>query len=266
MNTDTVLNLARKTPILILATVLALGGAVAATAESMVPTAESAVFRLNYHGQLVQGATLAEGVFELEFFLYDDPRSEAGTLLASQTLTDIEVVAGAFSAELAFENLPQDTSLWLEVRGRSLDRGGALVPLPRTPVRSRPAVTPTGSDRDFPLPKNYEADLPVPLKDAPNYVSDWEVEHRNFDHLACFAHNLGVIPSDLQIYFSPNLIDAYPLTWSTHIQYSGNPYTISVNSFLICMSIHDGVYLHGVWDSTSWTYYDTGYFRVYAWR
>ncbi|WP_232428746.1 hypothetical protein [Burkholderia ubonensis] len=110
-----------------------------------------------------------------------------------------------------------------------------------------------------------------------DYDSGWHLTDKTINRNLLFTHRLGVAPSVIAIFFSPDQEHLYPLIWPWQYQWSGNPVSILVTTTAITLSIWDGKEeadgsplrpLHGAWDgqSRSWTFWNMGYFRVFASR
>ncbi len=92
----------------------------------------------NYQGELQSGGSPANGVYDLEFYLYDV--SSAGAELDMITLDDVMVTNGIFSVEVDFGH-PVFTGdqYWLEVAVRSGSSSGSYETLsPRQPINAVP--------------------------------------------------------------------------------------------------------------------------------
>jgi hypothetical protein len=114
-------------------------------------------------------------------------------------------------------------------------------------------------------PAFVEATSEAEFNSSADYDSKWQPANNHSNSYSTFDHGLGVIPSELNIYFSVDKETAYPLTWSWSSASSGNPVTISVNDQVAKLAIFAGAPLHGVWNpNTGWTYFTQGYFRVFA--
>jgi hypothetical protein len=114
-------------------------------------------------------------------------------------------------------------------------------------------------------PAFEEATSAADFDSSADYDSGWQPANNHSNNYATFDHDLGVIPSDLTIYFSVDQETAYPLTWSWSSSSSGNPVTILANDQVVQLAIYAGSPLHGVWNpNTGWTYFTQGYFRVFA--
>ena len=115
---------------------------------------------------------------------------------------------------------------------------------------------------------------PTPISEIftlePDYDSGWVADNRNTNHRTLFRHELGVIPSQMTIFFSPSESHetVYPLLWPWGEDRSGNPVTVEVNSTQLVLNIWSGRHLHGAWrgDTDQWIHYDFGYWRVLLWR
>lgn len=106
---------------------------------------------------------------------------------------------------------------------------------------------------------------PAAVQTTARYDSGWVQANNSTDNVLAFSHNLGVAPTNLTIWFSPDQEDCYPLTWSWQMGYSGNPVTIKLNGNTVSLAIYSGAPLHGAWNPlTIWTNWSTGYFRVFA--
>ncbi|EDT37584.1 hypothetical protein [Burkholderia ambifaria] len=105
---------------------------------------------------------------------------------------------------------------------------------------------------------------------SPNfeYDSGWNLTDNETDRNLRFTHGLGVAPSLISIFFSPDQERLYPVIWPHYHAASGNPVSIEVTTTAITLGIWRGIPLHGTWDgqTSSWTFWRTGYFRVFASR
>ncbi|MGL4440781.1 MAG: hypothetical protein ACRCUE_16085 [Bosea sp. (in: a-proteobacteria)] len=85
------------------------------------------------------------------------------------------------------------------------------------------------------------------------------------NHTLKVPHNLGSVPSRLQIWFSADADGAltYPTEFGFGPAQSGNPVTVSVNANEIGFHIYQDVPLRGVFNAETgkWTNYTTGYLR-----
>lgn len=105
------------------------------------------------------------------------------------------------------------------------------------------------------------------------YDSGWRADNNNTSHSVVFTHGLSATPRQMSIYFSPDgeMSNAYPLNWSwDSIMKSGNPVTIAVTPEQVRLEIFNNTPLHGVWDSKNknsggWSFYNSGFWRVFAW-
>ncbi|QRR05088.1 hypothetical protein FPJ27_00970 [Burkholderia sp. MS455] len=98
------------------------------------------------------------------------------------------------------------------------------------------------------------------------FDSGWMAESNQTNHNLVIAHNLHVSPTQIAIIFSPDQETIYPLLWPWDNSKSGNPISIWADTTTITLSIYSKVPLHGSWNgqTSSWTYWNTGYFRVFA--
>ncbi|WP_081472949.1 hypothetical protein [Burkholderia ambifaria] len=100
------------------------------------------------------------------------------------------------------------------------------------------------------------------------YDSGWELTDNQTERNLRFTHGLGVSPSDISIFFSPDQEHSYPVIWPYLYDHTGNPVSIEVTATTITMGIWSGIPLHGTWDGQRrlWTLWTSGYFRVFASR
>jgi hypothetical protein len=102
------------------------------------------------------------------------------------------------------------------------------------------------------------------------YVSEWRESTNKANTTLVFNHKLGVQPTNISNFFSPDKDKDtwHPLLWPWSYGASGNPVSIWVDKQNITLSIFDGAPLHGAYDgngvSAQWTYWTSGYFRVFA--
>ena len=105
------------------------------------------------------------------------------------------------------------------------------------------------------------------------FTSDWVEDNNATDHTTVIEHPLKEIPQFVQVFFSPDKEQIYPVSWSWNIESSGNPVTVSVDASRVTLTIWAGAVLHGVWTPEKhWTQYKQGYWKVnllhkqaYAW-
>lgn len=103
------------------------------------------------------------------------------------------------------------------------------------------------------------------------YDSGWQGDDSYSSHETVFEHGLGVIPTDVTIWFAPALDatgdaeEVHPLNWSWASGSSGNPVSIIMGADAVKLTIWSGAFLHGFWTpSDGWQKYRTGYWRVIA--
>jgi len=239
----------------------ALGGAlVCLLGISLVAHAEEGKFHMVYQGHLEQ-TDQVDGTFEMKFMLYDDADPTTGTLLATLGIPDVVVSNGSFTVEVDFTDVPQGSALWLQFHAKPVAGGKRIT----SPHLQQLAV---GQPPERTLDKNnLAAKRAVQLKFTADYDSGWLFATNSSSHMLYYAHGLGTIPSDIQVYFSPDLQNVYPLTWNTDGTLAGNPITIGANASVVSLSIYSGYSLRSIWDPYSgWMNYSTGYFRVLAWQ
>ncbi|MCP4546829.1 MAG: hypothetical protein GY835_10240 [bacterium] len=90
-----------------------------------------------YQGQLKQGGSLADGVFDFEFNLYNDPDPIVGSL-ATITKTEVSVADGLFVVDLNFGEVFHGEKLWLETGVRSTGSGPITYLFPLQPLSATP--------------------------------------------------------------------------------------------------------------------------------
>ncbi|WP_082716524.1 hypothetical protein [Burkholderia sp. BDU5] len=98
------------------------------------------------------------------------------------------------------------------------------------------------------------------------YDSGWVAENNQTNHNLVLSHNLKASPSQIAIFFSPDQETSYPIIWPWDKVASGNPVSIWTNATTITLSIFSQAPLHGNWNgqTSSWTYWNSGFFRVFA--
>jgi hypothetical protein len=105
-----------------------------------------------YQGQLVDADSVADGLYDFQFKLFDDPNVILGDQVGSTIdVNELEVVDGYFTVDLDFLNGDPDifngAALWLEIGtrpGELEDPNEYMVLLPRqeiTPRRTRSSRT-----------------------------------------------------------------------------------------------------------------------------
>jgi hypothetical protein len=91
-----------------------------------------------YQGLLSDGGSPANGLYDFEFLLFDDPLvgSQVGVTV---TLEDVSVVDGLFTVPLDFTEVFDGRALWLEIRVRpGSDTGGYTILAPRQSLTAAP--------------------------------------------------------------------------------------------------------------------------------
>lgn len=112
---------------------------------------------------------------------------------------------------------------------------------------------------------------------APDYDSGWYAENANSFHATTLTHNLGVIPSRIQFWFSPNNppsnyvypVNSYGMSVNqgeTAGEGYSNPEGIMVNSTTLQYYIYNGLYLYSYLDFSGWEAWASGYYRVEMWK
>jgi len=96
-----------------------------------------------YQGRLLADNVAADGVYDMQFMLYDDPNTLAGNQMGSTILADdIEVINGYFIAELDFgTNAFDSRARWLQIAvrpGESSDPNNFVTLSPPQPLTTTP--------------------------------------------------------------------------------------------------------------------------------
>jgi hypothetical protein len=128
---------------IVLTVLVLLAGASAAQAfgndrPAAAPLAAPFGYAFTYQGFLQDAGSPADGVYDLQFRLFDDPGTDTqvGTTV---TKNDVDVAEGYFTAELDFGSVFDGTALWLEIWVRpGASSGGYTQLLPRQPLNPAP--------------------------------------------------------------------------------------------------------------------------------
>jgi len=131
-----------------------------------------------------------------------------------------------------------------------------------------------GADKVLTSDADGIASWQSPAGVEPAYDSDWIADSNATSHYTEFSHNLGYIPRQVQLFFSPTNppTSVYPKQWSWVDAYSGNPVNIELTTTKVILTIWYGRSLQGVWDpaiggAAGWTkFYNAGYWRVLLWE
>jgi hypothetical protein len=140
--------------------VVVVAGALALTtrgraAPGKIPLQAPAGTAFTYQGYLEDGGAPADGLYDFEFELYDDPvtGSQIGSTLA---LENVDVADGVFTVTLDFGDQFDGTPLWLEIHLRpGASTGGYQQLLPRQSLTSVPFAS---YARSIPLAGSGTAD------------------------------------------------------------------------------------------------------------
>ena len=126
-------------------------GASGSSALSLL-AADTVSTTFTYQGLLKGGGVPANGLYDFEYLLFDDPAGgrQVGTVVAAQ---NVSVADGLFTVELDFGDVFDGRALWLEIRVRPAgDTGGFTLLSPRQPLAAapyalalRPGATITGA-------------------------------------------------------------------------------------------------------------------------
>lgn len=104
----------------------------------------------------------------------------------------------------------------------------------------------------------------------PDFDSGWVADNNATNHKTTIAHNLGVFPSKVTIWFAANNnpTTVYPLKWFHLRTVSGGPVSIEYTRTAIILNVFNGQPLFGVWNgtTTAWTSYTNGFWRVKVWK
>ena len=91
-----------------------------------------------YQGRLTDGGTPANGIYDLQFALFDSA-SSGGQIGSSQTLTNVSVSNGIFTVSLAFgANAFTGANRFLEISTRLANSGPFTLLTPRQQITSTP--------------------------------------------------------------------------------------------------------------------------------
>jgi hypothetical protein len=105
------------------------------TGQMSLQAAISTTF--TYQGSLSDGGNPANGNYDFEFRLYDD--ADDGTLMGTDTETDVPVTDGLFTVQLDYGEVFTGTARFLEIGVRLGDSDGAYTTLePRQPLNPAP--------------------------------------------------------------------------------------------------------------------------------
>jgi len=102
-----------------------------------------------------------------------------------------------------------------------------------------------------------------------DFDSGWIADTKLENHSLKIRHNLKKIPANISLWFTtdPKGNNAFPILWGWKVEHSGNPVTIEVTINDVMIHIWSGTYLHGVWSpKNEWQQFDSGFWRVYAWK
>ncbi len=92
---------------------------------------------ITYQGHLTDGGSPANGTYDFQFSLWDDPNT--GSQVDAVTIDDQTVTDGLFTVKLDFDDVFDGTALWLEIGVRAGSSSGAYTPLsPRQPLNAAP--------------------------------------------------------------------------------------------------------------------------------
>lgn len=113
----------------------------------------------------------------------------------------------------------------------------------------------------------------------PDYDSGWYADEASTNHKTTKTHNLGVIPSRIQFWFSP---DNPPSNWVYPVSVYGMsvnqavnssygyrvPEGIRVNTTTLEYWAYSDTYMYSYYDSVTatWVVWDSGYYRVQMWK
>jgi len=94
-----------------------------------------------YQGRLLDANSVADGLYDLQFKLFDDPNIFISNQIGSDiNVPDLDVIDGYFTAELDFSNVFDGNAYWLEIGVRPGDQND---PCAYTILEPRQEVTPT---------------------------------------------------------------------------------------------------------------------------
>lgn len=100
------------------------------------------------------------------------------------------------------------------------------------------------------------------------FDSGWQPVSNKASTTYFFRHNLGAVPREVTLWFSPTKegARAFPALWKFPAAESGNPITIEARSDAVYVNVWKGLPIHGVYDGTQerWTTYTDGFYRIVA--
>jgi hypothetical protein len=114
-----------------------------------VPAAQTTAF--TYQGQLNAGGTLASGLYQFTFTLYDSASGGAAVVGAPSIQRSIQVINGLFTTDLDFGQIFSGTQYWLEIKvGTMVINEEALAarqPINAVPVAQYALNSPAGAGK-----------------------------------------------------------------------------------------------------------------------
>jgi len=252
---------------IVLAMVFVLLAGAAAQAQSVPPL-------VNYQGMLTDAAGNPQtGTKKLEFNLYD-AATGGNKVWGPQIFDSVPLVTGMFNVCLgttdaggkSITNAFAGENRYL---GMKVDSGTELVP--RQQILSTPFAINAQNAKNAENAGNATLLQNKTLDEirTPDYDSGWFAENDSTHHLKTLTHNLGVLPSKVQVWFSEdNHPTGYilPVSLSTWNQ-SGGIQTFRVNTVQLEYFIWAGEGL-AFWNNSSSDYklYKTGFYRVLLWK
>lgn len=100
------------------------------------------------------------------------------------------------------------------------------------------------------------------------FDSGWQPVSNKASTTYFFRHNLGAVPREVTLWFSPTKdgARAFPALWKFPSVESGNPITIEARADAVYVNVWKGLPIHGVYDGTQerWTTYTDGFYRIVA--
>ena len=90
-----------------------------------------------YQGKLTDGGSPANGTYDFEFSLFNDP-SAGGQVGGTVTQSGVTVTAGLFTVQLDFGNVFDGTALWLDIGVRPVGGSGYTALTPRQALTATP--------------------------------------------------------------------------------------------------------------------------------
>lgn len=93
---------------------------------------------ITYQGELVHNGVLADGIFDIQVNLLDDPDQNNSNILATEFVPEVAVSEGRFTIMLNFGDVILGGSYWLELQVRVAGTGAFSTLSPAQPITPAP--------------------------------------------------------------------------------------------------------------------------------